>query len=86
MANGAKTGGRKAGVPNKVTGTVRDNMLAVFNRLGGTAQMATWAEENQTEFYKLYARLIPTEVNQTTQLTADVEVYAWESDNKNESN
>jgi hypothetical protein len=37
-------------------------MLAVFNRLGGTAAMAEWAEANLTEFYKLYARLIPTDV------------------------
>lgn len=25
--------------------------------------MAKWAKENQTEFYKIYARLIPTEVS-----------------------
>jgi hypothetical protein len=40
----------------------RDNIAAVFTRLGGTAAMAEWAKENKTEFYKLYARLIPTEV------------------------
>lgn len=85
MANGRKTGGRQAGVPNKVTGTVRDNMLAVFNRLGGTAQMATWAQENQTEFYKLYARLLPTEINQSTEHSGNVAVYQWETGNKNES-
>ena len=36
--------------------------MAVFTRLGGTAAMAEWAEENRMEFYRLYARLIPTEV------------------------
>lgn len=36
-------------------------MIAVFTRLGGTAEMAKWAKDNLTEFYKLYARLIPTE-------------------------
>lgn len=60
MAKG-KTGGRKAGVPNKVSGTVKDNILAVFNRLDGTSGMAKWAESNQTEFYKMYSRLLPTE-------------------------
>ena len=54
-----KTGGRRKGTPNKVTATARENIIAVFNRLGGTAAMAEWARENQTEFYKLYARLIP---------------------------
>lgn len=39
----------------------KENIAAVFTRLGGTAQMAKWAQENQTEFYKLYARLVPVE-------------------------
>lgn len=60
MAQGVKTGGRVAGTPNKVNATVKDNVLAVFNRLGGTSGMAEWAEENKTEFYKLYGKLIPT--------------------------
>lgn len=72
-----KTGGREKGTPNKVTGTVKENMLAVFNRLGGTAQMAQWAVENQTEFYKLYARLIPADINQKTEHSGTVS-YKWE--------
>lgn len=64
-----KIGGRAKGTPNKVTATVKDNILAVFNRLKGTEGMAQWARENQTEFYKLYGRLIPTE----TKLTGDPE-------------
>ena len=50
---------RPKGCLNKVTADAKDNVMAVFNRLGGTAAMAKWAEKNQTEFYKLYARLIP---------------------------
>jgi hypothetical protein len=53
---------RPKGSKNKVSGTAKENIIAVFTRLGGTAEMAKWAEDNQTEFYKLYARLIPTEV------------------------
>ena len=30
-----KTGGRRKGTPNKVTATTRENILAVFTRLGG---------------------------------------------------
>ena len=54
--------GRPKGVKNKVGASVKDSILAVFTRLGSTAQMAKWARDNQTEFYKIYARLIPQEV------------------------
>jgi len=54
--------GRKAGVPNKLSGMAKENIAAVFTRLGGTAAMAAWAKKNQTEFYKLYSRLLPHEV------------------------
>jgi hypothetical protein len=53
--------GRSKGSKNLVGATAKENILAVFTRLGGTAAMAEWAGENRTEFYRLYARLIPTE-------------------------
>lgn len=53
--------GRKAGVPNKLSGIAKENVIAVFNRLDGTAGMAEWAKENPTEFYRIYARLLPTD-------------------------
>ena len=58
---------RPKGVPNKVGAQAKENIVAVFTRLGGTAAMAAWARRNQTEFYRLYARLIPSE--STTELT-----------------
>ena len=61
-ANINKPPGRKAGVPNKLTTTVKDNLVSVFTRLGGTAAMADWARENQTEFYKLYCKLLPLQL------------------------
>lgn len=45
----------------KVTAAVKDNILAVFNRLDGTAGMAKWAKDNQTEFYKMYVKLLPSQ-------------------------
>lgn len=62
MAKGKKTGGRKAGTQNKLSLTVKAAVLEVFNNLGGVEQMGVWAAENPTEFYKIAARLIPTEV------------------------
>lgn len=54
--------GRPKGVPNKVSGNAKENIQAVFLRLGGTSRMAEWAEGNLNEFYKIYARLIPADV------------------------
>lgn len=50
---------RPKGAKNKVSESAKDNILAVFTRLGGTHAMADWAKENLTEFYKIYARLLP---------------------------
>jgi hypothetical protein len=52
----------RKGSPNKLGALAKDNIAAVFNRLGGTAAMADWAEANKTEFYRIYARLVPTQV------------------------
>lgn len=62
MANGRKTGGRKAGTPNKLNSLAKENIAAVFNRLGGTEAMAEWAAENPTAFYNIYAKLLPLQM------------------------
>lgn len=36
--------------------------MAVFNGLGGTSAMKEWAQENKTEFYRMYAKLLPLQV------------------------
>ena len=67
---------RTKGSKNKAGATAKDNILAVFTRLGGTAAMAKWAGDNQTEFYKLYARLIPQELAAKVEHTHKVDVGA----------
>jgi hypothetical protein len=52
----------RKGKPNVAGKMAKENILAVFTRLGGTAGMARWAQENLTEFYKIYAKLLPTKV------------------------
>lgn len=54
--------GRKQGVPNKLSSTVKDNIIDVFDRIGGVESMAVWATENQTQFFNLYAKLLPLQV------------------------
>ncbi|MGE5621410.1 MAG: hypothetical protein ACM3VY_00125 [Candidatus Bathyarchaeota archaeon] len=62
MARGMKTGGRKKGTPNKTTGTVRHALVLAFEGLGGVPALQAWAKKNPTEFFKLWARMMPTEV------------------------
>lgn len=59
---------RPVGSKNKVGAQVKENLIAVFTRLGGTAAMAEWAIENKTEYYRMYARLAPTELDVTAQV------------------
>jgi hypothetical protein len=63
MATGRKTGGRVAGQRNKNTKGCQENILDVFERIGGVKNFAEWAMENQTEFYRHYAKLLPLQVN-----------------------
>ncbi len=53
--------GRVKGVPNKTTTSAREAFTLAFQGLGGAQALQAWAEENTTEFFKLYARLIPQE-------------------------
>ncbi|HNU56673.1 MAG TPA: hypothetical protein PKN30_08775 [Flavobacteriales bacterium] len=62
MAKGKKTGGRKAGTPNKLTASAREAFQEAFEGLGGIHSLTHWAMKNPDDFYKLYARLIPIEV------------------------
>jgi hypothetical protein len=62
---GERRGGRKAGSQNKVTRAIKEAVLLVFDRMGenrgktGEDEFLEWAIANQTEFYKIAARLIP---------------------------
>jgi hypothetical protein len=67
MATKEKTGGRVKGTPNKLTSTALENVIAVFNRLDGTAGMAKWALANQSAFYAIYSKLLPSKIEQTTE-------------------
>jgi len=57
-----KGGGRPKGARNKTTVVFKDAIMRAFHGLGGVAALQRWGEKNQTEFYKIAARLIPTEV------------------------
>jgi hypothetical protein len=62
-----KTGGRKAGVPNKVTGAAKDAIAMVFEGMGGADAMLKWADandDNRKIFYStIYPKLIPVQLS-----------------------
>ena len=60
---GPKYGGRKAGTPNKLSGSVKASLQAVYQLRGGDDALLGWARENETEFYKLWGRMLPQEVS-----------------------
>lgn len=66
--------GRKPGVPNKTTKAAREAFQFAFDEIGGPHKLAEWAGDNLTEFYKLYGRLIPVEVQ--ADMNASVAIYS----------
>lgn len=57
--------GRKEGSVNKLTKTVKERVLEVFNELqeDSEANLLSWAKTEPTEFYKIAAKLIPSDIN-----------------------
>lgn len=62
MAQGRKTGGRQAGVANRLTTQFKTAVQIVYEEIGGHVAFANWARENQGDFYRIASRLIPTEL------------------------
>lgn len=63
MARGRKTGGRVAGTPNKLTGAVRELILAALEGVGGQAYLERQAEQNPAAFLTLLGKVLPLQVN-----------------------
>ena len=62
-ARGKPGPGRPKGSLNKTTASVKAALQAVYAKRGGDAALRQWADENQTEFYKLWGRMLPQEVS-----------------------
>jgi hypothetical protein len=56
--------GKPKGAKNKITKTVKEVVFDVFEKLqiDRKANLLTWGKDNPTEFYKIAAKLIPTDV------------------------
>lgn len=59
-----KTGGRKPGAQNKLTTTVKQHVLDVFNDLQADKKhnLKAFARKHPRDFYTIAAKLIPTEI------------------------
>ena len=72
--------GRKPGTPNKVTKSVKENIIDVFERLGSGDAMLEWVcadDANKRIFYgTIYPKLLPLQVNGEVKLTGLAEVLS----------
>lgn len=60
---GERRGGRAIGTRNKVSRQAKANLEEAFTKLGDVAGLVRWGRKNRTEFYRIWARLIPKDVS-----------------------
>ena len=72
MARGMKTGGRQPDLPNKTTVAAKHALQLAFDGAGGVDALTQWARENRSEFYRLYARLVPIDLGGALHVRQDV--------------
>ncbi len=58
--------GRKKGVPNKLTATIKEAVEQAFNNVGGVKWLEKLAETDPKAFSVLLSKLIPTDVKLDT--------------------
>ena len=55
--------GRQPGSKNILTKSVKENLVAAFEGMGGLPEFTKWARANPKEFYPLYIKLLPQEIS-----------------------
>ena len=56
--------GRKAGVPNKITATLKDMILQSLSNVGGSAYLERQAVKQPAAYMALIGRVLPLQVKQ----------------------
>lgn len=60
---GERRGGRKLGVPNKLTAQAKQGIELCFAGIGGQKAFQVWAKEHPSEFYtKVYVKILPLQL------------------------
>lgn len=57
-----KTGGRKKGTPNKMTGRLKEMILTALDTAGGVGYLVDQSEKNPTAFLTLVGKVLPMTV------------------------
>jgi hypothetical protein len=78
MANGRKTGGRQKGVPNKVTGELKDMILGALADAGGRKYLSDLALSNPNAFTTLVGKVLPMTVQGPGEKGEHAIVYGWQ--------
>ena len=60
---GEKTGGRKKGTPNKVTGQLKEMILQALDGAGGVEYLKARAVDTPNAFLSLVGRVLPLQVS-----------------------
>ena len=55
--------GRPRGAINLLSRTAKASVQQCFEDMGGLPAFVEWAKKNPTQFYQLYAKLLPHEVS-----------------------
>lgn len=63
--------GRKPGVPNKWTTSVKDALEEAFQELGGVPSLVQWGRREPGEFYKVWSKLLPRNIEIKGTLTLE---------------
>lgn len=66
---------RKLGSKNNVTYDCKTSIMSVYEALGGAEGMLKWAQRNQTEFYKILAKILPRDIDLTVKELPEARVY-----------
>jgi hypothetical protein len=63
-----QTKGRQGGSKSpRVMDAARDDLARAFDLMGGVPALVVWGRKNPTDFYRIWAKLIPTNVQSQSQ-------------------
>jgi len=67
--------GRKEGSVSKLTRSFKELVQQTYEQLELSGRgMKVWAQENETDFYKIASKLIPTEMGITAKIDTDKKI------------
>lgn len=67
-----KTGGRKAGTPNKSTTELKEMILGALDKSGGQEYLEKQATENPNAFMTLLGKVLPTQVDMDAKVCSTI--------------